>query len=131
MRIERFSCKGFWRATLLLAAAMAICGAASAPANAQVDTGKPVVVKTKTPKGKGNTARFEGTILHATIAQITVRGKDNERVVRTFPLSAAVSARMQRIVDRGGYQYGDKVTVIYDPVTNTALKIKGKPSKPV
>ncbi|HYL09837.1 MAG TPA: hypothetical protein VEU31_03785 [Candidatus Acidoferrales bacterium] len=131
MGIERFMCKGFWRATLVLAAAIAVCGTASAPANAQVDTGKPVVVKTKAPKRNGNTPRFAGTVLHANIAQITVRGKDNEMVVRTFPLSAAVSARMQRIVDRGGYQYGDKVTVIYDPITNTAIKIKGKPSKPI
>jgi hypothetical protein len=38
---------------------------------------------------------------------------------------------MQTIVDKGGYQYGDKVTVFYDPTSKKALKIKGKPSKPV
>ena len=38
---------------------------------------------------------------------------------------------MQQIVDKGGYQYGDKVTIMYDPANLQAIKIKGKPSKPV
>ena len=129
MVIGRFSCKGFWRDSLLLAAAIALYSLSSVPAHAQVDTAKPVITKTKIPKT--NRAKFEGTVLHANIAQITVRGKDNEMVVRTFSLSQSVSSRMQAIVDRGGYQYGDRVTVYFDPATNTALKIKGKPSKPI
>ena len=38
---------------------------------------------------------------------------------------------MQKIVDSGGYQYGDKVTVLYEPATSKAIKVKGKPSKPI
>jgi hypothetical protein len=38
---------------------------------------------------------------------------------------------MQQIVDKGGYQYGDKVTVLYDPTSQKALSVKGKPSKPI
>jgi hypothetical protein len=38
---------------------------------------------------------------------------------------------MQQIVDKGGYQYGDKVTILYDPASQKALKIKGKPSKAI
>ncbi len=41
------------------------------------------------------------------------------------------SSKMQKLIDRGGYQYGDKVTIFYDPTTNKAIKIKGKASKPV
>jgi hypothetical protein len=37
---------------------------------------------------------------------------------------------MQKIVDKGGYQYGDKVTIYYNPSTMQAMKVKGKPSKP-
>ncbi len=128
MRTARLSRAGFWRGGCVLAATMA-CSLASVPAYAQVDTSKPVTVKIKTPKA--GTAKFQGTVLHANIAQITVRGKENELVVRTFPLSREVSGRMQKIMDGGGYQYGDKVTVIYEPLTSTALKIKGKPSKPI
>jgi len=38
---------------------------------------------------------------------------------------------MQQIIDKGGYQYGDKVTILYEPATLRAMKIKGKPSKPL
>jgi hypothetical protein len=36
---------------------------------------------------------------------------------------------MQGIVDKGGYQYGDKITVLYDPASLQVIKLKGKPSK--
>jgi hypothetical protein len=38
---------------------------------------------------------------------------------------------MQKIIDKGGYQYGDKVTVYYEPATSSAIKFKGKPSKAI
>jgi hypothetical protein len=38
---------------------------------------------------------------------------------------------MQKIIDKGGYQYGDKVTVYYDPTTHQAVRVKGKASKPI
>jgi hypothetical protein len=60
-----------------------------------------------------------------------VRAKGNDLAVRTFPLSQAAAAKMQQIVDKGGYQYGDKVTVLYDPTSQKALQVKGKPSKPI
>ncbi len=129
MEAGKFSSKGLWRSRWVFTAAIVLCSVASGPANAQVDASKPASIRTKTPTA--NKAKFEGTVLHANIAQITVRGKDNEMVVRTFSLSREVSDRMQKIMDRGGYQYGDKVTVIYDPMTSTALKIKGKPSRPI
>lgn len=121
---------------LLLAAA----GIFSSPAVAQVpvvapivvDTAVPIVVNAVKPKPKAaGVAKFEGFVMNANIAQITVRAKGNDLSIRTFPLSEAVSAKMQRIVDKGGYQYGDKVTIFYDAATEKAIKIKGKPSKPV
>jgi len=38
---------------------------------------------------------------------------------------------MQQIVDKGGFQYGDKVTIYYNPSTMQVMKFKGKPSKPM
>ncbi len=64
-------------------------------------------------------------------AQITLRSKGNDMGIRTFPLSETASAKMQKIIDKGGYQYGDKVTVYYEPSTSKAMKFKGKPSKPI
>ena len=69
--------------------------------------------------------------MNATTAQVTVRAKDNELDLQTFPLSQEASQKMQTIIDKGGFQYGDKITVFYDSTTRQALKIKGKPSKPI
>lgn len=97
-----------------------------------VDTAVPIIVNTIKPKHKPNgLAKFEGFVMHANNAQITARSKENDLAILTFPLSQEASAKMQQIVDKGGYQYGDKVTVYYDPATMKAAKFKGKPSKPI
>jgi hypothetical protein len=95
-----------------------------------VDTAVPIIVSAVKPKPKPTgLEKFEGFVMHANIAQITVRAKGNDLAIRTFPLSEAAAAKMQQIIDKGGYQYGDKVTVLYDPTSQKALKVKGKPSK--
>jgi hypothetical protein len=132
--------KSFAKATglglpLLLAAA----GALSSPAEAQspitpiiIDTAVPIIINAIKPQPKATgLAKFEGYVQNANIAQITVRARGNDLALQTFPLSEAVSAKMQQIIDKGGYQYGDKVTILYDPATLKAMQIKGKPSKPI
>ena len=114
-----------------VAACFATCAKAQVPApvvEAAVDTAAPIVVKVLKPH-KDPHPKLEGTVVNATVAQITVRAKDNELDLQTFPLSEEASAKMLAIIDKGGYQYGDKVTVFYDPDTKKALKVKGKPSK--
>jgi hypothetical protein len=97
-----------------------------------VETAAPIIVGAVKPKSKNaGLGKFEGYVMNANIAQITLRAKDNETWLQTFTLSRAMSEKMQTIVDKGGYQYGDKVTIYYDPTTKQALKIKGKPSKPI
>lgn len=110
----------------------------SSPAHGQVpavvpivaDTAVPIIINAVKPKPTG-LAKFEGTVMHANIAQITVRAKGNDLAIRTFALSETATTKMQQIVDKGGYQYGDKVTVLFDPASLKAVKIKGKPSKPL
>src|SRR5712691_12995391 len=124
---------GFGLPLMLLAA-----GVFSSPAAAQapvvvpivVDTAVPIIIGAVKPKPTG-LDKFEGFVMHANNAQITVRAKGNDMAIRTFPLSEAASAKMQKIIDKGGYQYGDKVTVFYEPATSKAIKFKGKPSKPI
>jgi hypothetical protein len=67
--------------------------------------------------------------MSANTAQITVRAKGNDMALQTFSLDKNAAVRMQQTMDRGGYQYGDKVTVIYNAANRVAVKIKGKPSK--
>lgn len=120
-----------------LALPVAMAGMWSVPAQAQtpatvapiiVDTAVPIIINTVRPKPSGLT-KFEGFVMNANTAQITVRAKGNDMAVRTFALSEQAASKMQTIVDKGGYQYGDKVTVMYDPVSLKAVRLKGKPSK--
>lgn len=124
---------GFGLPLLLAASALSSPAAAQTPVSPiVVDTAVPIVVNAVKPKPKPTgLAKFQGFVQNANIAQITVRAKGNDLSIQTFPLSEAVSAKMQQIIDKGGYQYGDKVTIFYDPATQKAMKIKGKPSKPV
>ncbi|HXY23926.1 MAG TPA: hypothetical protein VEI73_04700 [Candidatus Acidoferrum sp.] len=97
-----------------------------------IDTTVPIVIGVIKPKPKANgLVKFEGFVLNANTAQITARAKNDERSIQTFSLSQEASTKMQQIVDKGGYQWGDKVTVYYDPATMKAVKFKGKPSKPI
>jgi hypothetical protein len=119
-----------------LLAASVCCPSASAQvpipvvAPIVVDTAVPIIVSAVKPKPKTTgLEKFEGFVMNANVAQITVKAKGNDLAVRTFPLSPAATIKMQQIVDKGGYQYGDKVTVLYDPTSQTAIKVKGKPSK--
>lgn len=97
-----------------------------------VDTAVPIVVNAIKPKPKPNgVVKFEGFVMNSNVAQITARAKGNDMSIQTFSLSPEASAKMQQIVDKGGFQYGDKVTIFYSPATMKALKFKGKPSKPI
>ena len=91
-----------------------------------------IVVSAVKPKPKPTgLSKFEGTLIHANSVQITLRARGNDLSIQTFPLSEAASAKMQLIIDRGGYQYGDKVKLEYDPQSLRVVKFKGKPSKPL
>jgi hypothetical protein len=94
-----------------------------------VDTVAPIVIKALTPKPSG-LGKFEGFVMNANITQITVRAKGEDMAVQTFTLSEQASAKMQQAIDKGGYQWGDKVTILYDPSSRKAVRIKGKPSRP-
>src|ERR1700680_2628454 len=93
-----------------------------------VDTAVPIIVNAVRPKPTG-LSKFEGYVMNANVAQITVRAKGNDMAIQTFALSPQAAAKMQAIVDKGGYQYGDKITLLYDPASLQVIKLKGKPSK--
>jgi hypothetical protein len=126
-----FKAAGF--ALPLAFSAMVMCPRAQAQTPATVvpivlDTAVPIVVNAVKPKPTG-LSKFEGYVMHANIAQITVRAKGNDMAIQTFALSPQASAKMQAIVDKGGYQFGDKITVLYDASNMQVIKLKGKPSK--
>jgi hypothetical protein len=123
----------------ILPAAGMVAGVFCVPAAAQspmtpiiVDTAVPIIINAVKPKPKNvGLTKFEGFILNANIAQVTLRAKDDERSIQTFTLSQNASAKMQQVIDKGGYQWGDKVTLFYDPANRQVMNFKGKPSKPI
>jgi hypothetical protein len=112
------------RAALLAAAALA---GAAIPLDAQLDTSKPIPIKA----AKSKKVRFQGEVMNANSVQITVRSRENERVIQTFTYAPKVQEQMQKILDRGGYQYGDRVEIQHEAGSEVALRIRGKPSKPL
>src|SRR5258708_13905013 len=117
------------RFSLLPVAAITLCVAAIT-ARAQVTTAP--VVKAKpvhTEQVKPAKTRFE--VLHMMTTAIQVRSLVNGLEIHTFIYSDQIRDAMQKLLDQGGYQYGDKVEIQYQPGSDVALKIKGRPSKPL
>ena len=116
---------------------LALAGVAPSRAAAQDPILTPIIVSEAAPiivnviKPKPGVQKFEGLFLHANIAQVTVKARGDDPTVQTFVLSQAAADKMQKIIDSGGYQYGDKITVYYDTQSLQALKVKGKPSRPL
>jgi hypothetical protein len=138
--------KTFLQRGILLAAASVALNLCAFPAAAQlpvplpttpetlipiaVDTAAPIIINAIKPKPlPAGIVKFEGTVMNANTTQITVRSKTNEMALQTFALSQPASAKMQQIIDKGGYQYGDKVTVLYNTANLVAVRVKGKPSR--
>lgn len=124
------------RAAVAAGVVVLAAGAANAqmPPPIVLDTAVPIIVNTVAAavhKNGPQAPKFEGTFVNATTVQITVRAKGNENALQTFPLTPEASAKMLDIINKGGYQYGDKVTVILDSEAKKAVGFKGKPSKPI
>ncbi len=101
---------------------------AAGAANAQAETTPPIVVRS--PKPSTKPLKFKGLVISANIASISLRSQEHPNMVQSFSYTAGVRDQMVKILNAGGYQVGDKVTVEYAPGTTVALKLHGKPSKP-
>jgi hypothetical protein len=118
-------------AALVLAAAFA---AGSSAVRAQSIDLPGIQINAK-PKKPLQFEKFKGEVLHADSASIMVRDPNDTRFIHTFTYSPKVKEQMDKIIAKGGYQYGDKVVIHYQPgqgqVQDVAIAIKGKPSKPI
>jgi hypothetical protein len=122
---------------LALAAAWAV---SAGPARAQAAAAgaavaEPIVTKIISsvsakgaPKG---TNWLKAIVIHADSNSIIVREQANELAIHTFNFAPELKDKMQAILDRGGFQYGDKISILYMPGQTVALKIHGKASKPL
>jgi hypothetical protein len=88
--------------------------------------GKIISPQEKTPPGD---AWLKAEVIHADAQTIIVREQDNGMAIHTFNFSPELHDRMQAILDSGGFQYGDRIGILYMPGQTVALRIHGKPSK--
>jgi len=111
--------------TILAIAAGLTLSSTRVGAQAQpLSTLPPPIVKHEKP------LKFDGQVIAANSATITVRSKENAMLTQTFTYTPDVRDQMIKILNKGGYQFGDKVVIHYTPGTATAVKLQGKPSKP-
>jgi hypothetical protein len=111
---------------LAIAAGLAFSSSSAIGQAQPISTNLPVSTKPATPKP----LKFDGEVIASNSATITVRSKENAMLTQTFSYSPAVRDQMIKILNKGGYQFGDKVVIHYTPGTTTAIKLQGKPSKP-
>src|SRR5450631_3316817 len=95
------------------------------PGRAQQKTSTVVKLRpVRTHEAKPPKANFE--VLHMMATGIQVRSVVNGYEVHTFAYAEPIRARMQSMLEQGtGYQYGDKIEIVYEPNTQVALRIKG------
>jgi hypothetical protein len=118
----------------LCAAALALSAAPLARLDASTLQGEPQPGPTA-PKLQPNPSKvkileFKGIVMSFSTASITVRNQLNQRQVQSFSYTPKLHDKVVALMQKGGYQNGDKVTVKYAADTAVAQEISGKPSKP-
>ena len=111
----------------LLGAAVLVVPAGQARTQQQQDT----TVQSASPKQKPkpHILKFKGEVISANSASISLRQQDNPGQIQTFTYSPQVRDKMIALLQKGGYQPGDKVTISYEAGTTVARSISGKPSR--
>jgi hypothetical protein len=105
---------------------------AALPTHAQGGISAPIVVrssgsKTSDASVKGSWLKAE--VIHADSNSMVVREQDHGMMIHTFTYTPELQAAMQKLMDQGGYQYGDKVQILYQQGQTVAMRLRGKPSK--
>jgi len=101
--------------------------AATPVARAQMSSTPPIVVKQRAQKPVWLKAQF----IHADNHTLMVREQANQMNVHTFTYADKAQKKMSKILDKGGYQTGDRIKVLWRAGGSEALDIKGKPSKAI
>lgn len=108
-----------------LVCAFALAGAIFAP-RAAAQAGPPVMTVQITQKP----VWLKVKVVHFDQNSMTVRVVGDEMRILTFTYADSAQPQVQKAIDKGGYQYDDRLKVRYVPGTSIALKIHGKASGP-
>ncbi|SRR6266852_7135531 len=113
----------------LALAAFAVCVAAISARARQLNSQVATINMGQPDSSKPVKSKFE--VLHMFENSIQVRSLANGLEIHTFVYSDGIRDNMQALFEQGGFQYGDKITIWHRPGADVALRIKGKPSKPL
>jgi hypothetical protein len=91
-------------------------------------TSAPIVVKSSTSDAS-KPGWMNAEVIHADSNSMIVREQANGMMIHTFTYTPALQAQMAKLVQQGGYQYGDKVKILHQPGQTVALRLAGAPSK--
>jgi|SRR5271165_6989399 len=91
------------------------------------ESNTPIVVKQKPARA----VWLKAEVIHADRHSVIVREVGNEMAIHTFTFSDSAKEKMEEVEDAGGYQNGDHVKILWIPGSSEALRIKGRPSKPI
>jgi hypothetical protein len=119
-----------YRHLVLPAALAGFIAIAASASNAQTSTTAPIVVRQSAAK-PAKSVWLRAEVVHADRTSIVVREQGNLVAIHTFTYSARLKQKMESLADQGGFQSGDKVKILYLPGQSVALKLHGKPSKPL
>lgn len=113
---------GLCAGLLLAAAFVAVPSSRAQQSVPSVDTSQPIPIKkAKPPKP----VSFKGTVVASNVQAITVRSSKDIKVIQTFSFAPAIRAQAQQMIRQGAFQSGARVTVVFQPGTNVAIRIKG------
>jgi hypothetical protein len=80
-------------------------------------------------KSKPKLLVYRGAVVHFDSASITLRDPKNPLMLHTFSYSLALREKVAKLLETGGYEYGQIVRIRYAPGSSVALAILGKPKK--
>lgn len=118
---------------LAILLAVALVAAAAPGSRAQDVHPAPILnranpVQVPSPKPSAS-VWLKAEVIHADANVLIVREQADSRMIHTFSYSSRIRAQMQAIQDAGGYHYGDKIKILWQPGGTVALRVRGKPSK--
>ena len=118
----------------LFVTALALSATSVPRLNASTSQGEsqtgPTAPKLQPRPSKVKILEFKGIVMSFSTASITLRNQLNQRQVQSFTYTPKLHDKVVALMQKGGYQNGDKVTVKYAVDTTVAQEISGKPSKP-
>lgn len=103
---------------------------AAIPCPAEVTESAPVPATVSAKSEKPKKLKFKGMVISITRVAITVQGRENHNLIRTFTYNKKLARKIAKLFDSDKvYQPGDPVEITFLERTDRAVELKGKRRK--